>query len=186
MHGLLMARTSKDSKREAQDRHPASWPSCLAAISLALVCGLVGDRMGALFYWPFDRFARLANGMEPLPVPFIIAWRNALSLPEAWWLVISLNLVFGFAFILSRTRDEERRWRVFWFPFGLMFVVWFVAEGRIPDSGFTDYGIAHYTIKQFAFFVVRLLNCGFAWLGASLGWFLTMESTWERLIAPLR
>ncbi len=172
-----MVSRSRVSGRSAADSHAAAWPNYVSAMSACLVGGVIGDRIGEFLYWPFDKVARIVNGMEPLPMTFENAWRKSAKLPQDWWLVIAISLVFGVAFSICAAKGVEKRWRSFLLLLGITFLIRFVVEGHLPLNGFTGYGVAHYSVYQIAFLMENLLICGLAWQAARLGWYLTQERT---------
>jgi hypothetical protein len=153
----------------------AAWPNYVAALSACLLGGVVGDRIGQFLYWPIDKVARTANGMEPLPKRFEHAWHEAVALPSDWWLVIVISLVLGLSFSICEAWAVEKKGKTFLILLGVVFLARFLFEGHIPSNGFNDYGVAHYSIYQLGFLIENALICGFAWQAARLGWFLTQE-----------
>lgn len=154
------------------------WPSYVAGLSLAIIGGVIGDRLAATVMYPLDKVARIANGMEPLPTTFANARDASFSFPEDWWTVIAIAAFSSAVFLTFRVRQGRGSTRAFWLLLVAVFVVRFFLEGHIPWSGWDrDYGVAHYAIYKVGFLIENLLIVGLAWQATRLGWTLMLERT---------
>lgn len=113
--------------------------------------------------------ARIANGMEPLPIPFEQAIAVMARVPQDLWVVLGSGFTLGIAYLWCLLFGVENRWRVFWSCCLAVFIVRFVFEGHLPLNGFVDYGVSHYIVHKASFMIRIVLTGGLAWQAARLG-----------------
>lgn len=159
--------------RLSSDEKP-SWPGQVTGLSLALISGLVVDRVFVFLNWPVSHLARLANGMEPLPYSWDAVLRVATKFPSDWWITAVCAAVVSIACLFVIAAWFPAR-KTFWITFVTLFAVMFVAFGHLPVSGFREFGPAHYSINKAAFLAEVLSSTAASWYATKLGVYLMRD-----------
>ena len=147
----------------------AGWQSLVAGLSLSVVGAVIGSSLGRISGWPIDAWARIANGMDPLPIPFKQAVRAALRIHDDWWLLMLIGIAVGVTYVVASSRSPAKLLKAFVVCFALVFIARFLLQGHLPLNGFVGYGVEHYAIRKLGFFIENLLICGFAWVATHFG-----------------